>query len=106
MGQRGIADGLVGIRVVVKVPMGGGINAGLAVGWGDVEGLALSYVAEDLTKAGLDAEAVASAPLHLLTSARRRPGSRSCLYQRPHPEPSCERPAAPPAHNAAGVSAG
>ena len=106
VGHGSLADGLRRIGVVIQVEVAGSVDARLAVGQIQVQGLTLLDVAEDLAEGGLHAEAVASALFHLLTASPRRPGSRSCFYLRPRPAPSCERPAAPPAHNAAGVSAG
>ena len=66
MRRRGLADGLRGIGVIVKVPVTGSVDARLAVGQVQSQRLTLRDVAKHLAEAGLHAEAVASVLLHLL----------------------------------------
>ena len=50
VGARGVADGLRRIGVVVEVEVARRVDARLPVGQGEVEGLALGDVSQDLTK--------------------------------------------------------
>ena len=65
VGQRRLADGLRGVGVIIEIEVTGSVDRGVALGQVQGEGLALLNVPEDLAKAGLDAEASASAFLHL-----------------------------------------